>query len=269
MHAIFGWCLLLWLSSVETVAAASSLRTSSKSSDKDLICQVFQTFEEEEDGSDKEFLSCELLFPEVVGTYELPPLPEKLMDQMARPLLDAEPVFIAIPSGWFTADSIIVPEPHKVVLHSPTDERHLQRARQLRPSPFGGTLTVMVRVSTLDAEPDFSAQELRDYLFQMDRPSPKQQFEKCSVHQTTLMEPDWGVLDVRVDVNVGDVNFRSLPNLAEQVINTQIKPNGITNIRGHSDVILFVLPPGTGGWAAYATINGKMVSDVSVSCCCC
>ena len=227
--------------------------------DDEILCRVVKIMEAEQDGTDLESFGCDPIYPEVPGTYDLPSIPH-LTEQVSEPLLKGNPVYLKIPEGSFSGDLVHIPFPRRVEVFHPTG-RMLEKERKLKPSPFKQNIAVMIRVSTRDAQPDFSAEELRRYLFQMDRPSPKQQFEACSMHQTTLVEPEFGVLDVYVDENIADTTHRSLPNLAEAVVNTQIMPNGITNIRKYADLIMYVIPSGLGAhWAAYAVMNGKLVS---------
>ena len=220
------------------------------------------------------------------GSYhlELDLLPRDIVQAVIRKSQQQEHnhhdviVVLEIPGGTLTSDAVVIPHPHQVTLleedegslsDSPPLPRRISRSthRQLRkPSSLGALTATLIHISTSDSTPTYGADQVYDLLYHATRASTKRQFESCSFGQLTLLEPAFGVLDIVLsDVSVYDSNVEvkaaSLTNWAEQAANVYLSEKyGISQgVRSWTDLLLFVLPPGTGGWAAYATVSGKQV----------
>lgn len=116
----------------------------------------------------------------------------------------------------------------------------------------------MLRIRGYDSEPDFSLQELRRYLLEDDL-SARRQLERCSRGTVTMDASRYGVLDVPIESNVEGLTNMEVMNLAETYVNEVILASDrqVDSIRSWADFLIFVIPPGTGAWAAFATISGK------------
>ncbi|KAL7556099.1 hypothetical protein ACA910_008068 [Epithemia clementina (nom. ined.)] len=186
-------------------------------------------------------------------------------------------ILLKIPGGRLTLDRVYIPDPTLVTLvqddNDDDDENKALRReqdrsflhqyrRQLRNPPSKGELrTVMIRISTSDSSPTFTAEELQNVLYHSTVANPKRQFELCSFGQLTLLEPNdmGGILDIYLpNVTARGNTPGVLTNEAEAVANAYLSEQyGIANIRSWTDMLMFVVPPGTGGWAAFATVSGK------------
>ena len=248
--------------------------------------------------------------PRIAGSFplDLQTIPSHIVHQLISAQSEASTndnnllLLLRIPQGQIHSSRIWIPDPHQVqvvewkesgssleqvIRHSLSDSTQSAAPttitpshRQLRrPQSTGRLKTLMIRVSTNDSTPTFTASELKDFLFDSPVANPKRQLELCSFGQLTLEEFDQddgdgggGVLDVSLpNTTVVGAKPNELVNLAEAAANAyysnralsnQTTTEGaITNVRASTDLLLFVLPPGTGDWAAYATVNGKQVRN--------
>lgn len=220
-----------------------------------------------QDDSHDEFYSCSLLLEGeyTEGTYDITP-PTNVFGQQHEALLKSgQEVYLEIWNAQITNDAVLLPLDAVVhVLHGPPPQRHQRRRFLARgPSTTGSFRAVMLRIITDDAEPTFDKDTLYNYLFTADL-SVKRQFERCSANVLT-MEPDAvlndGVINVRLSGTVAaGQTSKALMNLAEVRFNQEYRNIlGGQSIRDHIDALLFVVPPGTGDWAAFATVSGKSV----------
>jgi len=116
----------------------------------------------------------------------------------------------------------------------------------------------MLRIRGYDSEPDFTAQELRRYLV-LDNLSARRQIERCSQGLITIDASRYGVLDVPIQSNIQGLTNMEVMNLAESYVNDVILASDtqVDSIRDWADFLMFIIPPGTGAWAAFATVSGK------------
>lgn len=189
------------------------------------------------------------------GAYQLD-TPAWILSHYQSQLKQGLPVFLMIPHGFITRDTIVIPEPETVEVISDDVQHRLQRRRKLKQSV--AKKTVMLRIRGLDSEPDFSISQLTSYLL-THQLSARRQLERCSHGLVTLDASRYGVLDVPINVNIQGLTNLEVMNLAEKYVNGVVlaNDNQVDNIRAWADFLLFVIPPGTGGWAAFATVSGK------------
>jgi hypothetical protein len=206
------------------------------------------------------------------GMYTIT-IPEWIEQQEKAKLESSQagPVYLSIPGGSLTVDQVHIPYPERVTVvsqdvnNAPSFLRHERHGRRRaltttgKPVTKGQLSVVVLRIIATDAEPDFTAAELYDLIFVAD-PSMKTQYEKCSWGQLIIESTDYGVMDVHINAQAAGSTNAALMNLAESVADDILQSNGDgDSIREYADLIMFVVPPGTGGWAAYATVNGKQV----------
>ena len=173
-------------------------------------------------------------------------------------------LYLVIPGGYTLQDEMVIPNAKvvNILLGSPDQELEQedggQERRQLQRSTIGAKKTVMLRVRSRDAEPVYSLDELYTYLLTDDL-SARRQFERCSQGRMTLDANRYGILDVHLDVNLDGMKNTEVMNLAETYVNDVILANDpdVDSIRSWADLLIFVIPPGTGDWAAFATVSGK------------
>lgn len=262
------WLLLgLLFASIHLSQGVSlSRRLAQAATEEDnLICQVHInailppsgniSVDDEKNG---QFTTCSLwVTGETTQGAYLVDTPGWILDYYQTPLRQGSPVFLIIPDGSVSQDRIIIPQPDTVsVLAEDHHERRRRRRRNLQQPT--GKRTVMLRIRGLDAEPDFSIQELTSYLITHPL-SARRQLERCSQNLLTLDASRYGVLDVPLNVEIQGLTNLQVMNLAETYVNEVIlkSDSQVSNIRAWVDFLLFVIPPGTGGWAAFATVSGK------------
>eukprot|EP00977_Amphora_coffeiformis_P024574 scaffold16330_cov172-Amphora_coffeaeformis.AAC.8 len=147
-----------------------------------------------------------------------------------------------------TQNNVIDTQPTSVftVLDEPPQEhrRHLKAYTDA----LGTRRYAIVRVSTSDASPFFTAQQLRSR-FTDPLAGMQAQYAACSMNQLQWQLDN--VYEVRVASSVQNyVNkAANLRNEAADQLKTQLGLNSISDL---ADNIMFCIPPGTGGWIANA-----------------
>jgi hypothetical protein len=238
-------------------------RTTKQAEEDPIVCLISNNEVLNQDGSHEEFYSCTLLVNNVLeeGSYRIE-LPSDVAATTvdADLLLQGEQVYLGIQGAIVTLDEIILlPNASIQPFYEQVGGR---RRRRLAPITSTGVLRpIMIRISTTDSTPTYSSDDLRSYLFDHGEQSAKAQFAKCSGNALTIdRDPLFDVIDVQLSTTVGGKSGTALANLAEQQVNDDYASllNG-KSIRSYTDAIMFVLPPGTGNWAAYAVVSGKAV----------
>jgi hypothetical protein len=148
-----------------------------------------------------------------------------------------------------------------VVLHNKTrvtvldHDSPIARRRRLQGKPYDvavGTRTLkVIRVSTADSQPSFTAEQMEDRIFQQSI-GLSSQYEACSFGQ--LKWESRGVLDVMVDGNIASYSSGSALRVAaeEKMKQLQIISDSPSEL---ADNVMFCLAPGTGTWVANAGTN--------------
>lgn len=203
------------------------------------------------------------------GMYSLD-IPDWLIQQELSRLMDGqEAVIVAIPGATLTLDSVVVPDPNQIVVIS-EPSRSLrsdasfakQRALGRKPASKGSLSVTTLRVSLLDSEPDYTSEELYQLLYGSEI-SFREQYIKCSSGQLVMEPSTYGVMDVQVNLTLATMtSVGALVNEAMLVANGMIEESN--GILANTDLLMIDLPPGTGDWAAYATISGKQVCKQNI-----
>ena len=130
------------------------------------------------------------------------------------------------------------------------DEPPLERRRHLKAytDAMGTRRYAIVRVSTSDASPSVTAQQLRSR-FTDPRAGMQAQYTACSMNQLNWQLDN--IYEVRVPASVRNYENKAahLRNDAADQLKTQLGLNSISDL---ADNILFCIPPGTGNWIANA-----------------
>jgi hypothetical protein len=115
-----------------------------------------------------------------------------------------------------------------------------------------GTMTItVVRISTRDSTPTFSAKELEEGMFDPTNVNVMTQYLACSSNQLRWQMASSGVIEVFVDAPVSDFpGALPLISAAQQVLRAQ----GI-EVSRLADKVLFIVPNGTGKWVASSSVN--------------
>jgi len=126
--------------------------------------------------------------------------------------------------------------------------------RKLVVEDVSGTKTVLViRVSTVDAEPSASLQDLETTLFDSNRINMSTQYEKCSAGKLQLTLSATGVIDVRVNGRIADYDAPSpLVTAARKKLEEMLAVEKVSSL---ADKTMFCLPAGTGNWVASAGVG--------------
>ena len=237
-------------------------RTLSQVSDTDLVCQlhinrILPTDGHVQGEMDREFTTCSPWIAAVGGTQGVYRVetPAWVLAQHRHVLLQGLAVYLVIPNGSIARDQIIIPSlPAVTVIIDPPSSQSNRKLQGQR----GAKKTVMLRIRGYDSEPDFTARELRRYLLTDDL-SARRQLERCSQGLVTIDASRYGVLDIPIESNIEGLTSMEVMNLAEVYVNDIILASDpqVDNIRAWADFLMFIIPPGTGGWAAFATVSGK------------
>jgi len=172
---------------------------------------------------------------------------------------EKEDFFVLIPNGRLTIDSVTIPNANKIEILEPPEHWSGQRNSQGRllstfktQKSMGNATVLTLRVVAVDSEPMHSSEELYNLSFN-DTVSLKRQFQHCSFGKLNLEPTEYGVLHV-------DVNLTAEGNTQGALLNaayTRAAELVDRDVRELADILIVVLPPGTGNWAAFATVSGK------------
>ena len=187
-------------------------------------------------------------------------LPDSLLRESRQRLVKNEEVYVFVPGGKLSKNDVIVPNPAsiKIVKHEQASRRKRQLAERRRPV-VGKFKVLMLRVIANDSEPDFSARTLH-YLTFEDKISLKHQMAKCSFGQLEIEPTEYGVLDVRIDMDIAGVFHNEAVNAAYKAAVKLVKED-VRDVRELADGVMLVIPPGSkGSWAAFGALNGKQTT---------
>jgi hypothetical protein len=183
---------------------------------------------------------------------------------------DLDNWWVAIPGGFIdtTTAAVVVPDASTVYTTKgpPTGRRlsqqQLEKHHSRRLAEAKGTLKVLVvYIRASNASPTPSTNSVYQTAFQ-NEVSLKSQFARCSLNQLQLEPTALGVLDVTVNMRVGSTDKTQFVNAAEDLALARIRSitgdTSITNTRQYADLVMYIVPPGTGNWLAYASVGGGM-----------
>jgi hypothetical protein len=129
-----------------------------------------------------------------------------------------------------------------------------EHLRYLQDATFTiGTRTIaVVRVSTTDSTPTFTANQLENGLFG-DGINMKTQYDACSFGQLKWQLAEAGVMDINVGQPVSNfIDYAALVTAAQKKMKADM---GISTVTVLADKVIFCLPPGTGNWVASAGVG--------------
>jgi hypothetical protein len=177
------------------------------------------------------------------------PLPDDIIE-VNRVSIELADLYLSIPGATIEGNSVVIPSTPVFIVLDPPEQR-----RQLSSSTTGPKTLAIVRVSTSDKSPTFSATALRNGIFG-NGINMKTQYEACSFGQLRW-EPATvgvaGVVEVRVGQGISEFTSGTALVTAAQ---KQIKQDfGISSVADLGDKVLFCLPAGTGGWIASAGLG--------------
>jgi hypothetical protein len=184
--------------------------------------------------------------------------------------VDLDNWWVVIPGGTIDimTDAVVVPDTSTVYTATgpPAGRRlsqqQLERHHSRRLAEAKGSLKVLVvYIRAQDASPTPSTNTVYETTFQ-NEVSLKSQFARCSLNQLRLEPTALGVLEVSVDMKVSGTDKTQFVNAAEDLALARIKSitgdTSITNTRQYADLVMYIVPPGTGNWLAYASAGGGM-----------
>jgi hypothetical protein len=177
------------------------------------------------------------------------PLPDDIAD-LNRASIELADLYLSIPGATIEGNSVVIPSIPVFIVLDPPEQR-----RQLSSSTTGPKTLAIVRVSTSDKSPTFSATTLRNGIFG-NGINMKTQYEACSFGQLRWEPAPVGVAGV-VEVRVGQQmsEFTSGTSLVTAAQKQIKKEFGISSVADLGDKVIFCLPAGTGGWIASAGLN--------------
>ena len=223
-----------------------------------------------QDKAPEYFWGCEIQGEEGIYLLEENVLSDSIVSQANEAIREQGNLEIWIPDG--TIDSDVVKCPHPALItpletsspppslrsQQPQLDQYLSVAvtpRRRGPDSVGTADIAVLRIHALDSSPTTMSVDLEDLLIEQEN-SAKRQFEACSSDAFSLSL--YGVFDVFIDWELYDRNGRpkytntQVANEGERVFNRQS-----FDLKDRVDILLIQVPPGTGFWAAYATVNGK------------
>jgi hypothetical protein len=162
-------------------------------------------------------------------------------------LLQGE-LFVSVYGGRIEGDDVILTKGSIVSVVPPPvgfqSRRHLVAKT--------GTLSVLVlRISTNDSSPSLSADEFHKLIFE-DEVSLQKQYAACSFGKLNLIPTEYGVLDLYLNATAEGTKPISLVSKANEALRERLN---IVKTTDASDLLLMIMPPGTGDWAAFSGVG--------------
>jgi len=128
--------------------------------------------------------------------------------------------------------------------------RRLQTIYAYQKRSIGTRRVMIVRVSTLDSQPENTLSEIIDGLF-VNKPNFQSQYQACSFGQL-----NWELAEaVDLTLNRPISNFTSGSAVVQAAVNKILKRKNTNNILSLADNFMFCVAPGTPGWIAVAGVN--------------
>jgi hypothetical protein len=152
-------------------------------------------------------------------------------------------------------------------VHGGRSSRYLVEDRSLSNKQVRKVL--VVRVSTSNAAPTYSAAELQQYYFSLSSYSLTRQYALCSsswVWFEGYNQPYSSVVDIYVPGNVGSFSYQTLWAAALVTLLNQLRITSVTQVTDH---VAFVLPTGVQGgvWYGVGTVGSWRLVWVSTDEC--
>jgi Gametolysin peptidase M11 len=188
-------------------------------------------------------------------------LPADMVLQLSSAIQRSEG-FVSIVGATFIDGELIISEnaEYKVLRELPSQLRHLQQRKLVT----AGVLTLgVIRISTIDSTPKYSASELDDGIFgnglENDGITIVSQYNACSFGKLKWTKSSQGIIDVKINQNVNsfvDVNGNVDYMVLITAVQKQLKAErGLSSIDSIADKVIMCVPPGTGTWAGSAAVG--------------
>jgi hypothetical protein len=188
--------------------------------------------------------------------YILEDLPETLHEECRERLRNNENVFVSVPGGQLSKDTVIVPDPLSIEIVDHEAATRRKRELQSGKRSLGTFKVLMLRIIAKDSEPTFTAEQLYNLTFQ-DEISLKGQMGRCSAGKLDIEPTEYGVMDVEIDMNISGISYGEAVNAAYEAAPSLVKED-VEDVRELVDAVMIVVPPGSkGSWAAFGALNGK------------
>jgi hypothetical protein len=177
--------------------------------------------------------------------------------------------WMSVPGGSIDASTstVTVPDASKLAVTTVqpalVEHRYLSTKHASRhlAETKGNLKVLVVYIEAADAVPTPSAQDIYLSVFE-NEVSLKWQYYHCSNEQLKLEPTELNVLTVKLDLKVAKNDQIAMVNAAEQAAVSAIQDvtgdSTFGNSRQYADLVLYVVPPGTGNWLAYASLGGGM-----------
>ena len=257
----FAFCRLGFLVLLPRCSASTLLRGGATAASDDneghssLLCRMVILDTLYDDGGSSEELACIPIINDKESDDVVPiHLPADLEEAHATELEQGR-LHVKITNAEVTNDgddiSITGASKFSVAEDLTNGRRHLQdRALQT----FGETTLAIVRIRTRGASPSATRDDL-ELLMNPNEVNLRTQLEACSVGKVQLKKADRFIIDV--SVNQPASAFAGRPNKLIRAVQTELLRDfgDIESVSEIADRIMFVAPPGTGKWSAYAVRN--------------
>lgn len=160
---------------------------------------------------------------------------------------------VNIPEGKILEDRVIIPNSTAMTVG---DGRPILRHRRTTVATSGTRTILVLRISTLDATPTFTAQEIYNFVFDMsqplNQPSLASQYSALSFGKLNFAPALEGVTEVYVNMTANGTSLNTIRDAAVAAVQSQFQTSSITWLADH---IMFCIPPGTGAWAGVSSVN--------------
>jgi hypothetical protein len=236
--------------------ASSSLRTNPE---RDfLTCQItLVDIQYDSSTTDKstqrgEYLECSPVQDNEVSDQsyriDLPSVERRsLLEENMERLLHGE-LFVSVLGGRIEGDDVILSK-ESIVAAVPAPTGFQSRRHLL--SKTGTKSVLVLRISTNDSTPSLTANEYHQLIF-ADDVSLKRQYGAMSFGKLDIVPTEYGVLDLFLDTTAEGADSLNLVNLANKALKDRFN---IPRVSDASDLLLMIIPPGTGNWAAYSGVG--------------
>jgi Gametolysin peptidase M11 len=180
-------------------------------------------------------------------------LPSHILEEHQRAIHEGE-LLLTLNGATIEKDTVLLHDSTQVTIldhDSPIARRRRRLQGKAYDTAFGTRTLKVIRVSTSDKQPSFTAEQMEDRIFHQSI-GLSSQYEACSFGQ--LKWESRGVLDVIVDGEIASYESGSALRVAaeEKMKQLQIISDSPSEL---ADNVMFCLAPGTGTWVANAGTN--------------
>jgi len=256
LHALF--LLFSTVNTVTTVTAAKqSLRAQSSRSTSvafSMVCHLtMECLSTADAGQIHHYNECSPVVDGKVSDYSYPiDLPQDFVDQNKDQLM-AGKLFVDIPGAQIVNGAVVYPFSVKITI-APAPESFANRRRLA--SATGTRSVLVLRISSNDATPGYSASQIYNYMFDTSQPdsqpSLKSQYSRLSFGKLNFVPTQYGVMEVPVSMNANGASSATIRDAAITYVTSRY---GVTSMTDLADHVVFCIPPGTGEWAGSSPVQ--------------